>query len=280
MSDTAGSRNGSRDDASVDRLLLEAGLDDDGGLRPVLLELQALAVEQPVPSAAVAALMMPAVTRTAAPAPAPGRTAATRHLAVVPATVVPATVAPGTAVLPEMDAAALAPAVETGPLTPATDEVAARRRAKRRITLTTLSVAVSLAAGGAVAVASDQGIRDSIGQVNHAVTSFVSTVGGGSAPEPAETPVPGPGQPGVPAVGPTGPAATVPDPGAPASGSSEAVQPAPAPSGSAPAVPLPNLPLPENVTPGLPDGPLTGEGQPPALPLPSPPPVPLNGVQP
>jgi hypothetical protein len=205
MSDTAGSRKGSRDDASVDRLLLEAGLDDDGGLRPVLLELQALAVGQPVPSDAVAALMMPAVTRTAVTAaassvtaPASSRTVATRHLAVVPATVVPETV-----VLPEMDAAALAPAAATGQLT-ATDQLAARRRAKRRITLTTLSVAVSLAAGGAVAVASDQGIRDSIGQVNHAVTSFVSTVGGGPAPAPAETPVPGRASPASLPYGPPG----------------------------------------------------------------------------
>ncbi|QNE16008.1 hypothetical protein [Pseudarthrobacter sp. NBSH8] len=237
MSDTAGTRNGSRHDASVDRLLLEAGLDDDGGLRPALLELRALAAEQPAPSAAVAALMMPAVTRS----PAVTQT----------------------------------PAVATDEPAEATDELAARRRARRRITLTTLSVAVSLAAGGAVAVASDQGIRDSIGQVNHAVTSFVSTVGGSPAPAPAETP--GPVQPGVPAVGPTGPAATVPVPAAPGSGSSQSTQPAPAPSGLAPAVPLPDLSLPETVVPG---GPLNSEGQPPALPLPSAPPVPLHGIQP
>ncbi|MGY4541043.1 hypothetical protein ACVWY0_000951 [Arthrobacter sp. UYNi723] len=271
MSDTAGSRNGSREDASVDRLLLEAGLHDDGGLRPVLLELRALAAERPVPSDAVAALMRPAVTQTpavthtAVPTPAPSRAAATRHLAV--------------AASPQSEPT-VAPAEATGQLTTATDELAARRRAKRRITLTTLSVAVSLAAGGAVAVASDQGIRDSIGQVNHAVTSFVSTVGGGPAPAPVETPAPGPGQPAVPAVGPTGTADTVPVPAVPGSGSSQATQPAPAPSGSAPAVPLPDLPLPENVTPGMPGGPLNGEGQPPALPLPATPPVPLPGLHP
>ncbi|MET3205568.1 MULTISPECIES: hypothetical protein [unclassified Arthrobacter] len=241
MSDTAGTRNGSRDDASVGRLLLEAGFDDDGALRPALLELRALAGEQPVPSAAVAALMMPAVTRTAA-ADAPGA---------------------------------------TGEPAAATDELAARRRAKRRFTLTTLSVAVSLAAGGAVAVASDQGIRDSIGQVNHAVTSFVSTVGGGPAPAPAETP--GPVQPGVPAVGPTGPAVTAPVPAAPGSVSGQATQQTPAPSGSAPSVPLPDPSLPETVVPGVPGvpgGPLNGEGQPPALPLPPSPPVPLPRVHP
>ena len=279
MSDTAGSRNGSSDDASVDRLLLEAGLDDDGGLRPVLLKLQALAVEQPVPSDAVAALMMPAVTRTAVTAPALSRTVATRHLAVVPETgVVPAAaVVPELAEIvpvPDVDAPVIAPAAATGQLTVATDHLAARRRAKRRITLTSLSVAVSLAAGGAVAVASDQGIRDSIGQVNHAVTSFVSSVGGGPAPEPAETPA----RPGVPAVGPTEPAVTEPVPDAPGSGSGQATQPAPAPSGTAPAVPLPNLPLPENVTPGMPGGPLNDDGQPPGLPLPVPASVPLPGV--
>lgn len=248
MSDTAGSRNGSREDASVDRLLLEAGLDDGGGLRPVLLELRALAAERPVPSDAVAALMVPAPAR---------------HLAAVPAV---------TGLMPQPGPAAEA--------VPATDELAARRRAKRRITLTTLSVAVSLAAGGAVAVASDQGIRDSIGQVNHAVTSFVSTVGGGPAPAPVETPAPGPGQPAVPAVGPTGTADTVPVPAVPGSGYSQATQPAPAPSGSVPAMPLPDLPLPENVKPGMPGGPLNGEGQPPALPLPATPPVPLPGLHP
>lgn len=278
MSDTAGSRNGFRDDVSVDRLLLEAGLDDDAGLRPVLLELQALAAEQPAPSDAVAALMRPAVNQTVIQADQPE---ATRHLAVVPAT----TVMPATTVVPQLPETvtspqsepAVAPAVATDELTVATDELAARRRARRRVTLTTLSVAVSLAAGGAVAVASDQGIRDSIGQVNHAVTSFVSAVGGGPAPAPVETPVPGPVQPGVPAVGPTGPAVTVPVPAAPGSGSSQATQHAPVPSGSVPALPLPDLSLPENVTPG---GPLNGEGQPPALPLPPTPPVPLPGIHP
>ncbi len=259
MSDTAGSRNGSREDVSVDRLLLEAGFDDDAGLRPVLLELQALAAEQPTPSDAVAALMMPAVTQTAVPTPVSNHAAATRYLAVVPPrAVVPATDEPAAA----------------------RDDLAARRRARRRVTLTTLSVAVSLAAGGAVAVASDQGIRDSIGHVNHAVTSFVSTVGGGPAPAPVETPVPEPVQPGAPALGPTGPANTAPVPAAPGPGSSQATQHAPAPSGSAPALPRPELSLPENVTPGVPSGPMNGEGQPPALPLPPTPPVPLPGIHP
>jgi hypothetical protein len=101
------------------------------------------------------------------------------------------------------------PAVEATPAP--RDELAARRRAKRRIALTTLSVAVSLGAGGAVAAASDQGIRDSFTQLNHAVTSFIT----GSAGAPASDQA---GQPATPA--PTAPAGTVPAgtaPGDPAS---------------------------------------------------------------
>ncbi|MGZ4662991.1 MAG: hypothetical protein ACXVYB_17105, partial [Arthrobacter sp.] len=57
-------------------------------------------------------------------------------------------------------------------------------------------VAASLAAGGAVAAASDQGFRDSISQLNHAVTSFVA----GSTAAPAgndgkQLPVPAPAAP-------------------------------------------------------------------------------------
>jgi hypothetical protein len=232
MSDIAGSRNG----GAVEQLLLEAELDGDDGLRPVLLELRALATEQPEPSAAVAALMIPAAHRQAAAGPVAGA---------------------------------------------ATDELAARRRAKRRITLTTLSVAASLAAGGAVAAASDQGIRDSFGQ---AVTSFVSTVGGGPVNQPAETPAPVPAQPGgsasVPApTAPAAPSATTPD-----AGPAQGPQNLPSPATSRP-VHLPELPVPENLTPGVPVGPLNGvppksEGHPPVLPLPETPPVPLPSPAP
>jgi hypothetical protein len=228
MSDIAGSRNG----GAVEQLLLEAELDGEDGLRPVLLELRALATEQPEPSAAVAALMIPAAQQQAA-GPAAGA---------------------------------------------ATDELAARRRAKRRITLTTLSVAASLAAGGAVAAASDQGIRDSFGQLNQAVTSFVSTVGGGPAIHPAAPPAPVPAQPGG--------SASVPAPTAPASvpattdaGPAHTPQKLPSPSASRP-VHLPELPAPEHITSGVPGDPLNGvppksEGHSPVLPLPATPPVPL-----
>jgi hypothetical protein len=217
MSDIAGSRNG----GAVEQLLLEAELDGEDGLRPVLLELRALATEQPEPSAAVAALMIPAAQQQAA-GPAAGA---------------------------------------------ATDELAARRRAKRRITLTTLSVAASLAAGGAVAAASDQGIRDSFGQLNQAVTSFVSTVGGGPANHPA-------GSASVPA--PTAPASV---PATTDAGPAHTPQKLPSPSASRP-VHLPELPAPEHITSGVPGDPLNGvppksEGHSPVLPLPATPPVPL-----
>ncbi|HEY8702664.1 MAG TPA: hypothetical protein VIM08_17130 [Arthrobacter sp.] len=247
MSDNAASRHA----GNVDQLLHEAGLDDDGALRPALLELQALAAEQPPePSAAVAALMVPAA----------------RRLASVPRTV-PAASLSGTAA---------ATGSRPGTATPVTDELAGRRRAKRRITLTTLSVAVSLAAGGAVAAASDQGIRDSIGQLNHAVTSFVSTVGGGPADGPGTAPVPVPQQPGRPASVPSPgtPSAPAPAPAATQPGT-EGPQDRPAP-GESGSVPLPKLPVPESLTPGVPSG-LPGEVESavpsvpaaPAVPLPS-----------
>ncbi|MET1086729.1 MAG: hypothetical protein ABWY04_06365 [Arthrobacter sp.] len=169
MSDT-----GSRRCGAVDQLLLEADLDRDSQLRPVLLELQGLGAVAPEPSAELLALMGGA---------------------------------PGAGTGPVAEPAA--PAAEPSPA-PA-DELAARRRAKRRIALTTLSVAVSLGAGGAVAAASDQGIRASFTHLNQAVASFIT----GSPAAPAGD------QAGLPAVpAPTAPAGTVPagtTPGDPAS---------------------------------------------------------------
>jgi len=163
MSDTAGSRR----DGTVDQLLLEADLGGDSQLRPVLLELQALGTVAPQPSAELLALM----------AGAPGAEAPA--VPTVEASAVPAAEAPAAPV----------------------DELAARRRAKRRIALTTLSVAVSLGAGGAVAAASDQGIRHSFTQLNQAVTAFI-TGSAGAAGDQA-------GKPATPA--PTTPTAAVPD---------------------------------------------------------------------
>lgn len=262
MSDTAGSRNyGSRDGAGVDQLLLEAGMNDDGVLRPMLLDLQALAGERPAPSDAVAALMIPAMGQTA------DQLATARHLTAVPGTAV----FPETVAAPGMGARAAA----TDGLTAGTDELAARRRAKRRVTFTALSVAVSLAAGGAVAVASDQGLRDSIGHVNQAVTSFVATVGGGPAhapvQTPAQTPVP---VPAAPATVPTAPPVTHAPTAPSGSDARQNPQHTPAPSDPA-AVPLPDLRSPVTAdVPAVPEVtgvPLNGQG----LPLPATPPVPL-----
>lgn len=184
MSDTAGSRR----DGSVDQLLLEADLDGDTQLRPVLLELRALGAVAPEPTAELLALMA----------------GANGTLAAVEASAGPA------------------------------DELAARRRAKRRATLTALSVAVSLSAGGAVAAASDQGIRESLGQLNRVATSFITGSGGAPADDQAEqpaTPLPaapaGTAPAGAPTVGdptsiPADPAAaTQPTAGPPSDGPAE-----------------------------------------------------------
>jgi hypothetical protein len=227
------------------------------------VELRGLSAVQPKASAAVAALMAPA----AAPA---GHTPATTRLAAVP----------DVAALP-VAASARAGAAQpaTGSPAAATDELAARRRAKRRITLTTLSLAASLAAGGAVAVASDQGVRDSIGQLGHAVTSFVATAAGVPVPAPIQTPAPAPAQPGAGVSTTTAPAATAPATAAPESGPGQAPQHTEDPTRPA-HIPLPDLPVPGGVTTGIPGEPLNGEGHPPALPLPTTPPVPVPSIHP
>ncbi|MDR6794456.1 hypothetical protein J2X12_003851 [Pseudarthrobacter oxydans] len=224
MSDTAGTRS----DAFVDELLLEAGMDDDGRLRPALLELRALADTPPEPSAAIGALMAPA---GAAAAVAPAAAAAA---------------APGAA------AAGAAPCPAAPQESPRVDELAARRRAKRRIALTTLSVAVSLGAGGAVAAASDQGIRDSLTQLNHTITSFVT--GSGASPAGHQGEQPAAPLPTAPAA--TAPAGTAPAgaaPGGPASvpgDPAEATQPAAAPPSDGAVAP--EAPAGQGTTPGKP----------------------------
>lgn len=263
MSDTAGTRS----DAFVDELLLEAGMDDDGRLRPALLELRALADAAPEPSAAIAALMAPA--GAAAPAAAAAAAAAA---------------APGAAAA----GAAAGPAAPQE--SPRVDELAARRRAKRRIALTTLSVAVSLGAGGAVAAASDQGIRDSLTQLNHTITSFVTGSGGSPAGHQGEQPAaPRPTAPAGTAPAGTAPSGTA--PGGPASvpgDPAEATQPAAAPPSDGAVAP--ETPAGQPVTPGKPgDVPASGVvpenvpghiadglGKAPEVPVPSQVPLPGN----
>ncbi|WP_411374573.1 hypothetical protein ACLH0K_16265 [Arthrobacter sp. MPF02] len=238
MSDTAGSRS----DRFVDQLLLEAGLDNDGQLRPALLQLRALGTGTPEPSAEVAALLARAKEAPAAPE---------------------------------------ATAADTVVLTPV-DELAARRRAKRRATLTALSVAVSLSAGGAVAVASDQGLRDSFTQFNRAVTSFVT----GSSPAPAgdqaeEPRLPAPSGPATPAAVPTVPAG--------------AAQPGQVPPSAVPATPETtekaagnpaapgkpeDLPVVKDLPTAVPRDLTNGVGQQPQVPVPGPSDLPLPGTLP
>jgi len=220
MSDTAGSRS----EGFVDQLLLEADLDDDGQLRPALLQLRALGTEVPEPSAAVAALL------GGAHAAGPGETSAAPADPAEPAAA---------------DSFAAPVDVRAGTTGSPGDELAARRRAKRRAALTALTLGVTLTAGGAVAAASDQGIRDSFTHLNHAVTSFVT--GSGPAGQ-RQAPVP-PTQPGEPAA--PAPAAPV-SPAAVPTAPVPAEAPAGAPASDAPAVPE-GVPSPA-VTPGKPAG--------------------------
>ncbi|MDP9886887.1 hypothetical protein [Pseudarthrobacter enclensis] len=236
---------GSRTEGAVDQLLLEAGMGGDGQLRDALLDLRALAADAPAPSAEIAALM-----------------------AGAPTTALPAVASTVTTALP-----ATRPA----------DELAARRKAKRRITLTTLSVAASLAAGGAVAAASDQGFRDSFAQLNHAVTAFVTgsaaTPGGntGQAPAPQPGTTRPPATSSADAVPPASPPASAPSAVAPSevparpdnapTHGAAAQKPAEAPAG-------PSLPanVQEDVRKGL--------EQSPKLPVPVPTEIPLPGKSP
>lgn len=229
----------SRSDAFVNQLLLEAGMDDDAQLRPALLELRALADAPPAPSAAIAALMNPAAAMD--PAAAPQRDATLEEV-------------------------------------PRTDELAARRRAKRRLALTTFSVAVSLSAGGAVAVASDQGIRDSFTQLGHSITSFVTGSGGAPASNQAEDPAaPVPANPAGPATVPAVPAPE-PDPvpagelpaGVPSRGSTV---PETAPGDAAPGKPA-DVPASGTLPTAVPEDLADGLSRPP-VPVPGPTDIPL-----
>jgi hypothetical protein len=241
MSDTAGSRNA----GAVDQLLLEAGMDDDGQLRDALRDLRALAAETPAPSAELAALM------------AGSAEAAT---AVLPAEPRPAT-----------DPRGAQPA----------DELAARRKAKRRITLTTLSVAASLAAGGAVAAASDQGFRDSFTQLNHAITTFVTGSGGSSAGTtggPAPAPKPAAPQPAATSSADAVPPASAPAP-APAAAAPSSI---PARAGNAPTRVAPQqkpaeVPAAPSLPAGVAEDVRKGLEQAPKLPVPVPTEIPLPG---
>ncbi|BCW20739.1 hypothetical protein NtRootA9_34470 [Arthrobacter sp. NtRootA9] len=244
MSDTAGTRS----EGFVDQLLADAGMDDDSQLRPALLQLRALGNGVPEPSPAVAALLQRAGTAVAAENAAPAADNA-------------------------------APAMGTDQLPAPLDELAARRRAKRRAALTALALGVSLTAGGAVAAASDQGIRDSFTKLNHAVTLFVTGSGPAAEPDPS----PAPAQPAAPApAGPAGPGSVPTAPpvveapaAAPPSDVPAAPRDVPSQGGhsSQPAdvpgsAPMPSV-LPPEVTDKLPQRPQVPLPETPQLPLPT-----------
>lgn len=237
MSDTSSSRN----QRIIDELLADAGMEDTTDLRPVLLELRALAGDSPRPSAAVEALMAPAAVLAAVPLPVPA------HAPV---------------------AAGVSNAEQSAPVA---DELAARRRRKSRLPLTALTVAAALAAGGAAAAASDENFRQTLGNVGHAVTFFVGTMtsgtGGKTAGQPATDPAGA--VPGSPTSTATSPAPSPADgssvPGRNGQGTSAAPA-SPSPGQSH----IPGLTLPANPDPrDL--GTLPGSGQlPSGKPLPSP----------
>jgi hypothetical protein len=241
-------------------------MDDDRQLRPVLAELRALGAGTPEPSAALAALM----AGTEVPLVAAAKTNA------VSAAVPTAGTAP-------VRAAAMTAAAAAG--TAPVDELAGRRRAKRRIALTTLSVAVALSAGGAVAAASDQTIRESLSQLNQAVTSFVTGSGGvheGNQPEQPAAPLPTGGA----GTAPTGTAPGGPVPGP--AGTVTATQPATAPPSGGPAAPgnaanqptspgkPGEVPAPESLPGNVPEHITKGLGRSPEVPVPSQVPLPAT----
>jgi hypothetical protein len=235
MSDTSSSRN----QRIIDELLADAGMEDAADLRPVLLELRALASDSPRPSAAVEALMTPPAT-----------------LAAVPP--VPAQAHPDASV----------PAAEHG--APVVDELAARRRRKSRLPLTALTVAAALAAGGAAAAASDENIRHTLGNVGHAVTFFVGTITSGTGGKTAGQPDTDPAGrvTGPPASTPTSPAPSPSDGSSLSGGQNRQGTPAaPASPGEAhaPGLTLPKSPDPRDL------GNVPGTGQlPSGKPLPAP----------
>ncbi|MFK4640956.1 hypothetical protein [Paenarthrobacter histidinolovorans] len=201
MSENTAPRRGN-DQQVIDSLLADAGLEDNSGLRTELLELRSLADTAPVPSDAVRALM------------AGGGAAETRQIPTAEG--LSASAAP-TAVL-----TVAAPADEMAPA----DELAARRRKKRRAAIAGLAVAVSLAGGATAAAASEGGIPGAFEHLGAAIGSVVSqlTPSSGNAPQPTvptgTTPEQGPvrqesepavvpGQASPSPAAPSGPAGTV-----------------------------------------------------------------------
>ncbi|WP_311211986.1 MULTISPECIES: hypothetical protein [unclassified Arthrobacter] len=184
---------GRRHQQAVDRFLADSGLEGDAELRTELLELRSLADTVPVPSEAVRALMVSAqgaathkITTTDGPAASSGAPTAVLAMVGDPARLKGPT--------PPAEPAPAGDPAHGGAL-PA-DELAARRRTKRRTAIAGLAVVVSLAGGATAAAASDGGIPGAVQHLGAAIGSVVSqfTPGSGNAPQqggPAgSTPVP------------------------------------------------------------------------------------------
>lgn len=190
-----------------------------------------------------------------------------------------ATPAPSAAVAALMAPAGAAALHQTATVedVPRADELAARRRAKRRLALTALSVAVSLSAGGAVAAASDQGIRESFTHLGHSITSFVTGSGGAPAGNRAEEPAaPLPANPAGPATSPAVPSPapdSVPAGGVPAVPSEEPTAPATAPGQAVPGKPA-DVPAAGTLPTAVPEDLADGLSRPP-VPVPGPSDIPL-----
>ncbi|BCW38119.1 hypothetical protein StoSoilA2_41750 [Arthrobacter sp. StoSoilA2] len=156
----AGRRTGGADgytgEQAVDRLLADSGFDDARDIRAELLELRSLASTAPPPSASVRALMIG------------GRAAS--------GTGTTAEVACATAGAPT----AVLTSVEGSTDLTSLDELAARRRRKRRTAIAGLAVAVSLAGGATAAAASEGGIPGAFQHLGSTIGSVVSQLTPGS----------------------------------------------------------------------------------------------------
>ncbi|MBP2268575.1 hypothetical protein J3A64_004039 [Pseudarthrobacter sp. PvP004] len=164
---------GLSDQRAIDHLLADAGLADDAELRTELLELRSLAGTAPLPSEAVRALMVGGPAAATQQIAAPQGITATQHI----------TTADGPSAVSDAPTAVLATvAPEPAPV----DELAARRRKKRRTAIAGLAVAVSLAGGATAAVASEGGLPGAFQHLGAAIGSVVSQLspGSGSAPQP------------------------------------------------------------------------------------------------
>ncbi|MFJ5957787.1 hypothetical protein ACIQC5_17740 [Paenarthrobacter sp. NPDC092416] len=200
-------RNSEDAEQAIDRLLAESDLGPADGIRTELLQLRALASASPEPSVAVRALMTGGSGAVTSQLPtAVGPFAGSGEPTAVPASVAGRHFA---------DALPF-------------DELAARRRRKRRAAIAGLAVAVSLAGGATAAVASEGGISGAFQHLGTAIGSVVSQfTPGGNSPERQSPAVPADQQPhrdvAPPYPAPVGPHSS--DPANPAGGANLANPP-------------------------------------------------------